>query len=326
MLPTLAAKSLNCFKYSELSSILLLAMMFSGILFASENTPVESLHTYSTASLRIEQHDIPALAFKQNVQVRVFLPPNYSKASNLHYPSLYVNDGQDAEVVALEATLQQLYAEQKIRPVIVVAISMLPDRINTYGFSDREAKLSMPAETRYGSVGTRAHEYSEWLAKSLVPFIDSNYQTLSKPEARTILGWSLGAANAFNIAWNYPDVFSKVGAFSPSFWLSTKSGDFSQCLAIKLIASKPMPRHFNIWLAVGTAEETDDRDADGVIDALDDAQAVIDALNAKTSSVKQNEPYRKFQLRTYKDGQHNQASWKVMLPDFLQWDYPVVIP
>ena len=321
-----AVNILNRLKYQTLSGALLLGVCFNGTVFGADKNGTDLLHTYSVSSVLSILHEIPAPAFKQNIQVRVFLPPNYSNVSNLRYPSLYINDGQDADAVELAETLNKLYAEQKIDPVIVIAISMLPDRMATYGFSDREAKLSLPAQTRNGLVGVRAQEYSEWLAMRLVTFIDSNYQTLSKPEARTILGWSLGAANAFNIAWNYPDVFSKVGAFSPSFWLSAKSDDFSQSLARKLIASKPMPRHFSIWLAVGTNEETDDRDADGVIDALDDAQAVIDALNAKTPSVKQNEACRKFQLRTYKDGQHSQSSWKVMLPDFLQWAYPVVPP
>ena len=321
-----AINILNRLKYQTLSGALLLGVCFNGTVFGADKNGTDLLHTYSVSSVLSILHEIPAPAFKQNIQVRVFLPPNYSNVSNLRYPSLYINDGQDADAVELAETLNKLYAEQKIDPVIVIAISMLPDRMATYGFSDREAKLSLPAQTRYGLVGVRAQEYSEWLAKSLVPFIDAHYRTHAKPEARVILGWSLGATNAFNIAWNYPDVFSKVGAFSPSFWLSDKSGDISQSLAIKLIESKSIPKHFGIWLAAGTDEETDDRDADGVIDALDDAQAVIDALNAKTPSVKQNEAFRKFQLRTYKDGQHSQASWKVMLPDFLQWAYPVVPP
>ena len=321
-----AINILNRLKYQTLSGALLLGVCFNGTVFGADKNGTDLLHTYSVSSVLSILHEIPAPAFKQNIQVRVFLPPNYSNVSNLRYPSLYINDGQDADAVELAETLNKLYAEQKIDPVIVIAISMLPDRMATYGFSDREAKLSLPAQTRYGLVGVRAQEYSEWLAKSLVPFIDAHYRTHAKPEARVILGWSLGATNAFNIAWNYPDVFSKVGAFSPSFWLSDKSGDISQSLAIKLIESKSIPKHFGIWLAAGTDEETDDRDADGVIDALDDAQAVIDALNAKTPSVKQNEAFRKFQLRTYKDGQHSQASWKVMLPDFLQWAYPVDPP
>jgi len=303
-----------------------LSLSFNGIVLAADKNGTVLLHTYSIPRVQSIKHEIPAPAFKQNVQVSIFLPPNYSSQSKLRYSSLYVNDGQDAETIALAETLNKLYVEQKIGPVIVIAISMLPERMATYGFSDRAKQLSLAAETKYGPVGSRAHEYSEWAAMELVPYIDSHYRTTVKPEARTILGWSLGAANAFNIAWNYPDVFSRVGGFSSSFWLSAKTGDISQSLAMKLITSKPIPSNFSIWLAVGMKEETDDRDGDGVIDVIDDSQGVVDALNAKVLLAKKNALHDNFQLKIYQEGKHNLDTWKTMLPDFLQWAYPVVQP
>jgi enterochelin esterase-like enzyme len=283
----------------------------------------ENMHTYSSPSLQIVEHQVLASAFKQNVQVQVFLPPNYSKTSNVQYPSLYFNDGQDAEAVGLAETLRQLVAEQKISPVIVIAVAMLPDRMGTYGFSDREAQLSLPAETRYGAVGLRAYEYSNWLAESLVPYIDARYRTKAKPEARTILGWSLGAANAFNLGWNYPDVFGRVGGFSPSFWLRAKSDDPSTAIVQTLIAQKPMPPHFTLWLAVGGAEETEDRDGDGIIDVIDDAQGVIEALNSKSEQSNIVKIHTHFNLVPFQDGQHNPQTWRRVLPEFLIWAYPL---
>ena len=44
------------------------------------------------------------------------------------------------------------------------------------------------------------------------------------------LGWSLGALNAFNLAWQYPEVFGTVGGLSPSFWLSRDRTDASASL------------------------------------------------------------------------------------------------
>lgn len=302
---------------------LLSAVLFSAMAPAAAQDAGLPVHTYSTPALQTVRHQLPAPAFGQNVMIEVFLPPDYAADRTVRYPSLYINDGQDAEALALNKTLQTLYAENSIAPVIVVAVSMLPDRMATYGFSERNAKQSMPAQTRYGSVGARAHEYSEWLVGSLVPFIDSHYRTTAKPQARTILGWSLGAANAFSIGWNYPDVFSRVGGFSPSFWLSAVSGDASQRLAPRLIDGQPLPGHFKVWLAAGTAEETDDRDGDGVIDVLDDAQDVLDALKSKPRQSKRRHDFRLVRLE---GGQHNQASWKLLLPGFLQWAYPVVPP
>ncbi|MBP6533736.1 MAG: alpha/beta hydrolase [Arenimonas sp.] len=302
---------------------LLAGLLFSAMAFGAAHKPTSAVHTYSAPVLQTDRHQLSAPAFGESVRIDVFLPPEYAPEGPARYPSLYINDGQDAEALALKQTLQHLYAENSIAPVIVVAVSMLPDRMASYGFSERGKQRSLPAQTRFGAVGARAHEYSEWLAGSLVPFIDSQYRTMAKPEARTILGWSLGAANAFSIGWNYPDTFGRVGGFSPSFWLSAVSGDASRRLAPRLIADTPMPGHFDVWLAAGTAEETDDRDGDGVIDVLDDAQDVIDALNAKARQSKQTHDFR---LTRMEGGQHNQASWKMLLPGFLQWAYPVVPP
>lgn len=304
-------------------AVLLAGLLFSALASGAAQTPAVPVHTYSISGLQAVRHDLPVPTLGQNVRIEVILPPGYSAKAKRRYASLYINDGQDAEAVALKQVLQGLYGENSIAPVIVVAVSAPADRMASYGFSDRGKRQSLPAQSRFGPVGADAHAYSEWLAAGLVPFIDGQYRTMAKPEARTILGWSLGAANAFSVGWNYPDTFSRVGGFSPSFWLSTVSGDASRRLAPQLIAGKPMPGRFAVYLAAGSAEETDDRDGDGVIDVLDDAQDVIDALNAKARQSKQSHDFR---LTRMDGGQHNQASWKLLLPGFLQWAYPVVPP
>jgi len=168
----------------------------------------------------VESFDLAATAFApEQVHVRVLLPPGYD-AGRHRYPALYVNDGQDMDAVHLRGTLAQLHGERIIRPVIVVAIDMLHDRMGTYGLSDRAAGRSLPGDSRFGMVGARAHDYSEWVARTLVPYIDAHYRTETKPHARAVLGWSLGGLNAFNLGWQYPEVFGRVGAFSPSFWLA----------------------------------------------------------------------------------------------------------
>lgn len=279
-------------------------------------------HTYSSPRIHVVSHQVPADSFAQTIQVKVFLPADYP-STDRRLPSLYINDGQDADAIALAEILQKLYDEKKIRPIIVIAVSMLPDRMATYGFSDRQAKLSLPAETRYGFVGLRAHDYSAWLAESLVPFIDAQYRTIANSESRSILGWSLGAASAFNISWNYPDRFGVVGGFSSSFWLSKSSNDSSTQMVQQIIASKPLPEYFKVWLAVGDAEETDDRDNDGVIDVIDDSQAVIEAISAKVMLSGNATTQHELKLTIFPDGQHNQQTWKQMLPEFLIWAYPL---
>lgn len=290
------------------------------------------------------QADAPGIA-SAPLRVRVYLPPDYDAKAAIGYPVLYVNDGQDAEAVGLQPTLAALYAGATIRPVIVVAIDMPPDRMGAYGLSDRARSRSIVAQTKYGPVGTLAHTYSEWLAKTLVPMIDARYRTRPTPDARALLGWSLGALNAFNVGWQYPEIFGRAGAFSPSFWLSAERGDAAAVqrtrLAQRMVDTTAPRNGARFYFAVGTAEETDDRDGDGVNDALDDTRDLIDGWrigeDVKTKGLRQlgysanlehaSHPRRTdAALAVLEGGQHNQASWAKMLPGFLRWAYAVHAP
>lgn len=261
---------------------------------------------------------LPGPGVATAVTVTVFLPPGYADDEGRRYPLLLVNDGQDAEAVALAETVSTLIAGGQIVPVIVAAVPMPADRMAAYGFSDRKRAHSLPAQTRFGPIGLQAQDYSEWVVKSLIPAIDARYRTRREASARGILGWSLGAVSAFNLAWGYPEQIGQVGAFSPSFWLSAVAEKPETAIAPALIARESAPDRFKMYIAVGGAEEHDDRDGDGIIDVVDDAQGVYRQLVARYGA-------KAIALRICKDGQHNPATWKRMLPDFLRWAYPVAV-
>ena len=222
-------------------------------------------------------------------RVRVFLPPGYDANRQPGYPVLYVNDGQDAEAVALQPWLDALTISGEIRPVIAVAIDMPRDRMGAYGLSDRARARSVVADTKYGPVGTRAQAYSEWLAHTLVPFVDAHYRTRHSRRGRAVVGWSLGALNAFNLGWNYPELFATVGAFSPSFWLSADNRDADAVQATRIVhvlvdGSEPMQRP-QLFFGVGTNEETDDRDGDGVIDQAYNYSTDVQMTTARANRI-----------------------------------------
>jgi enterochelin esterase-like enzyme len=288
------------------------------------------------------QLDAPAFA-PERIKLTVYLPPDYASlaAASRHYPVLYANDGQDMDAVGLQPTLSQLYRSHAIEPVIVVAIAMLADRASGYGLSDRASSHSLVGGSVIGPIGTRAQDYSAWVATALVPYVDAHYRTRPEARERTMLGWSLGALNAFNLGWQYPEVFGRVGAFSPSFWLAA---DRSSATAVQRtrLAQAMVDRGgkrvgLKMWFAVGTAEETKDRDGDGINDTVDDVQDLLHGYRGAdgfpTRGLKQlgysinmdyvGPPSRSadaalFQLQ---GGVHNQASWKRMLPVFLRWAY-----
>ena len=312
---------------------------------------VTSTPAFAATPARVETHHFTPSAFAPDrVRVDVHLPPGYDPDASPGYPVLYLHDGQDARAVRLRETLADLYDRDAIAPVIVAAIHMLPDRMGTYGLSDREAATAIVANTKYGPVGTRAHDYAQWVATGLVPAIDARYNTRTTPDARATLGWSLGALAAFNLGWQYPDLFARVGLFSPSLWLSSDTTDAGTVqrtrLAQRLVHDGPPHVGMRVFLGIGDAEETDDRDGDGVNDALDDVRDFALGWNADDASLKAGAGLRGLAQSGYRvdadhattpgrsdvalhvlpGGQHNQASWAVLLPRFLRWAYTRTAP
>ncbi len=271
--------------------------------------------------LRIEAQGLSA----KPLRVRVYLPPEYA-FTQARYEVLYVNDGQDMEAVGMAATLERLYARYAITRIIVVAIDMPPDRMAGYGLFDRAKGHAIAAPTRYGEVGANAQVYAQWLTQALVPTIDARYRTLAHAEGRALLGWSLGALSAFGIGWQYPELFSRIGAFSPSFWLAADRRDAASVRATRIVhrlvdASPPMPRP-QMFFGVGTQEEADDRDGDGVIDVLDDTRDLIDRVADRcVREACDGTDKEGVVLFLLEDGRHDQPSWARMLPAFLKWAY-----
>ena len=285
--------------------------------------------------LRIEA---PGLA-DPSLRVRVWLPPAYEQ-TQARYDVLYVNDGQDMEAVGMQATLERLYREGAIRPLIVAAIDMPRDRVAGYGLFDRAKAEVIAAQTKYGAVGANAQRYAQWLTQVLVPAIDARYRTVARADGRAILGWSLGALSAFGIGWQYPELFGRVGAFSPSFWLSGDNRDAGAVQSTRIVhalvdASAPMPRP-RLFFGIGSKEETDDRDGDGTIDVLDDTRDLVEGWKLADGKPRKGlrqlgyganldharKPSRdNAALYLLDGGRHDQASWARMLPVFLQWAY-----
>ncbi|HEV2621701.1 MAG TPA: alpha/beta hydrolase-fold protein [Frateuria sp.] len=287
-----------------------------------------------TLHAQVQKLELDAAAFApERIHVTVYLPPDYAHSS-ARYPVLYANDGQDMQAVGLQATLADLYAEHAIEPVIVVAVDMLHDRASGYGLSDRKRGQSVVGGSVIGPIGLKAADYSSWVATSLVPYVDVHYRTRADARQRAVMGWSLGALNAFNLGWQYPEVFGKVGAMSPSFWLA---GDRSDPAAVQrsrlpqaMVDRGPKRDGLKFWFAAGTAEETNDRDHDGVIDVIDDLRDLVDGYHGDGV---QQRGLRQLGYSTagadadvtvflLPGGRHQQASWAKMLPVFLRWAFP----
>ncbi|MGK3971524.1 alpha/beta hydrolase-fold protein [Sorangium sp. So ce118] len=148
-------------------------------------------------------------------RIWIYLPPDYDTSNRL-YPVLYVQDGQDlfgpsssfSGELRIDETVERLYLEQASRGVIVVAPeSGGPMRVDEYA----------PWGDEDGAAGGPGDRYADFLVHTLKPYVDAHFRTLRDRQSTGIAGSSMGGLLAFYAALKHQDVFSRVGAFSPSF-------------------------------------------------------------------------------------------------------------
>lgn len=244
--------------------------------------------------------------------IEIYLPPDYSDDPQRKYKVLYANDGQDLRGLSLNSILDALYARHAIDPIIVVAIHATNDRMNEYGLSD---------QPDYRQRGALATTYAHFVIDELMSFIDGHYRTLKGSLNTAIMGWSLGGLSAFDMAWQRPDKFGIVGAFSPSFWwrsdnTSPRSQQASR-LAHRIVRAGIKRSGLRFWFQTGTRDESADRDRNGMIDSIQDTIELIAAL--KSIGYRSN---REVKYVEVKDGRHTQETWAQALPLFLHWVFP----
>lgn len=140
--------------------------------------------------------------------VIVWMPPGYEENKEKHYPVLYMHDGQnlfDPETAFMEIDWQldeaadSLISNKVIEPLLIVGV------YNTQNRSD-EYSPSFTGEL-----------YMKFIVNKLKPMIDSLYRTKQGRNYTAVGGSSMGGLISFMLAWNYPNVFSKAGCFSPAF-------------------------------------------------------------------------------------------------------------
>ena len=127
-------------------------------------------------------------------RVWFYLPPGYAADQDTLYPTMYVLDGANyVEKMDVPEVLDHLIANKTIPPVI--AIFSEP--------ADRQEEYS------------RNPKWRAFIASELVPAVDKRFRTFPTPDHRVILGSSLAAYGAIDLAVSAPAVFGLCAAIAP---------------------------------------------------------------------------------------------------------------
>ena len=262
----------------------------------------------ATVVVRREEY-LFSVALGRAVRLDVVLPPGFSTRAAEPYPVLYLQDGQDLARLRLPATLNRLYRRGELRPMVLVAIHAA-DRLQEYGVAARPDYLGR---------GSRAGHYADFLLRELLPHVQAHYHASAEPAQAAVAGMSLGGLTAFDLAWHHPEAFLRAGAFSGSFWWRGRALHDGYTDADRLmhglVRARPARPGQQFWLQAGTADETTDRNHNGVIDAIDDT---LDLLAALTG---QGLPPAAARYLEVPGGHHHPDTWAAVFPDFLRWAF-----
>jgi enterochelin esterase-like enzyme len=255
---------------------------------------------------RIEGFRSPALGDRRILEV--FLPANFDPSGATRYPVLYLNDGQDSEALDLAGALDRLQAARELPPLLVVAAHATGHRIREYG------TVGIANAQGYGD---RAARYERFLLTELMPWIAARYPATENPAHTAIAGLSLGGLSAFDIAWRNPDRFAAVGVLSGSFWWRTDDRTPATRQASRIMHRRVRETDgrppLRMWFETGAADETEDRDGNGVIDSIQDTDDLIEEL------VRKGYRWGRDIEHVTVPGGHNLPTWRGVLPRMLKW-------
>lgn len=244
----------------------------------------------STASKQVATFTVEAPQLKTTKRIWVYLPKNYSD-SDKKYPVIYMHDAQNlfdastsyAGEWNIDETLDSINAK-----VIVIGIE--------HGGDKRIDELTPFKHLKYG--GGKADEYLDFIVKTLKPRIDSTYRTKSNAKNTAIMGSSLGGLVSFYAALKYPEVFGKVGCFSPSFWFNRKE--------MNDLMAQTKDFKTKVYFLCG--------DNEGDADVINDMETVEHWVNTKRCECK------KLNKKViFKAGQHNEKLWRESFKNAYLW-------
>lgn len=155
---------------------------------------------------KVVPYEYPSTTGGGSFRATLYVPPMLSDGEK--YPVLYLLHGASGDEntwvrdMNADAILDNLYAEKKLAPMLVVMPSSLSVTARAEAGESRDAKAR--ASMAFGEV----------LVRDLVPFVEAKYPALAGREHRALAGLSMGAGTALSTGLARSDTFAWIGAFS----------------------------------------------------------------------------------------------------------------
>jgi enterochelin esterase-like enzyme len=255
----------------------------------------------------LESHTLRSFFLERDVVCTVLFPIHYNNAK--FYPVVLFNDGQDFAALQMSEIAEREQAAGRMPAAFVVGIHAGANRVSEYGVA---------ARPDYAGRGDKAGATTRFVLEELLPYLRGRLSVID--HHIVYAGFSLGGLMALDAVWNHPEVFARAGVFSGSLWWRQRALDAGYIeedrimhAAIRDAAHRP---GLKFWFQCGTADETDDRDGDGVIDSIQDTLECIAELEKKSYRWNRDVFYEEVP-----GGIHHASTWSEVLPRFLRWAF-----
>jgi len=190
-------------------TIALLLCMLQGY---SQNILKQAPPGFDSLRTEIQHGKIDTISYESktvgtNRRAIIYTPPGFSKKNK--YPVLYLLHGIGGDEKEWlnggkpQVILDNLYAENKIEPMIVV----MP---NGRAMKDDRAGGNIFDSAKVAAFAT----FEKDLLNDLIPFIEKKYPVLTDREHRAVAGLSMGGGQSLNFGLGNLDKFAWVGGFS----------------------------------------------------------------------------------------------------------------
>src|SRR5664279_5245299 len=254
---------------------------------------------------------INSKVYKNIRNLRVWLPANYFAPVNRNkrYPVLYMQDGQNLfdEATAFnhewkfDETVQFLTGSMMIHPMIVVGIDNTPRRSNEYlPYPDADNK----ALGKYEMQDVHGKEYGDFVINEVMPLIQKKYRVLLGAHNTGIGGSSYGGVVTLYTVLAHRGVFGKALIESPPLLIGNKE--------LLKDAEKTTQFPERMYVAIGTAEDSDEKSSAKDVDAVQDLEKI---LRAKGLGPK------KLKVVVEEGAKHNEIAWSKRLQRALVFLY-----
>jgi predicted alpha/beta superfamily hydrolase len=252
----------------------------------------------STAGPNVQPYTAPIAmpGLSRDRRVQVYLPPGYA-TSNKRYPVLYMHDGQNlfddktsyVGEWGVDESMDAL-AQEKGLEVIVVGIE--------HGGEQRMTELKPWDHPQYGK--GEADAYLRFVVEVVKPWADKHFRTRPDRAHTGIMGSSLGGLTSWYAAFKYPQVFGRIGVFSPSYWIAPK--------AYELEPTVRLPRNTRMYQLTG-GREGDPKSGDQTVANSERMEAMM----------RHDQPHLQLRSLVVPEGEHNEKFWRAQFPAAVQF-------